>query len=154
MLICQMGMTAVPSLRNVARMSSDFIIMANTGSRVVSLPAPLSFYTTVSTWQSEGLLSAVNTPNQSPGETLPPNSWPLQSSQWSVRSDLCSSPPRTFLSIFLAVHTPNSGSSAVLPSLPGILFLQVVAQCLAPSRPSDFCSGVTLQLTHPIPYGL
>lgn len=44
-----MGMTAIPSFRNVVRMSYDFIIMANTGSCMVSLPVPLSFYTTVTT---------------------------------------------------------------------------------------------------------
>ena len=157
MLICQMGITVSPSFRNVVRMRYDFIIMANTGSCMVSLPPPLSFYITVSTWQSGTvhmtrgtLVNCKSYPIGPLVKSLPSNSWSLQSSQWSVRSDLypCPylSPPCTFLSIFLAVHTPNSGSLAVLSSLPGILFLQVFALCLAPSHPSDFCSRVTLQL--------
>lgn len=86
----------------------------------------------------------------SPGEKPPISLRSLQSLQWSARSGPypCSyfSPPCTFLSSLLAVHTPNSGSFQVLSSLPGTLFPQLFAKWLASPYPSDFCSSVTFQV--------
>ena len=59
-LICQMGITVIPSFRSVVGMRYDFLIMANTGSCMASLPLPLSSYIAVSTGQAEGLLPVVN----------------------------------------------------------------------------------------------
>lgn len=60
MLVCQMGITIIPSFRNVVRVRYDFIIMANTGSWMVFLLPLLPFYIIFSAWQPEWSLSIAN----------------------------------------------------------------------------------------------